>query len=390
MTDNDKTFDINENLIKVTSYEVLGKLQDPFLSASGKRTESAADWEKRRREIYASAIELQYGTQPPAPEVLRVTKTYSSSDVEDIRIEAGTRTKQVSFKMMIIKPLKVKNPPVVVDGDLCWLYVFGDEYRKSLLERGIAICMFDRTELANDIKNEGRRCGRLYDVYPEYGFGALGAWAWGYSRCADALEIIGGYDLSWLAFSGHSRGAKTAMLAGALDERAKIVNPNESNAGSCSCYRIHMTAIKENGSEFRSERLCDLWKNFGFWLGEGMGEYRFREFELPFDCHFLKALIAPRVLLIGEAASDIWTNPIGSWQTTMAAAEVYKFLGVPERLLWYYRRGEHKHMPQDVEMLSETIKYFRDGEPLSDRYFRTPFPKPELIFDWKAPERTDI
>ena len=36
------------------------------------------------------------------------------------------------------------------------------------------------------------------------------------------------------------------------------------------------------------------------------------------------------MLLDGEAASDIWGNPIGSWHTTMAAKEVFKFLGVKD------------------------------------------------------------
>ena len=379
-------FDIREDLIKVTSYEVLGKLPDPFLSDSGKRLTSPGEWPERRKEIFRTAVELQYGTQPPKPEVFSVDKTYSSSGARSYKITAGTKQKQVSFVMSIIQPEKVKNPPIVVDGDLCWLYAFNVDYLDALRKRGIAFAFFNRTELAHDIQHEGRRKGALYDVYPEYTFGALGAWAWGYSRCVDALEIIGDYDLSWLAFTGHSRGAKTAMLAGVLDERAKIVNPNETNAGSCSCYRIHMTAIKENGTEFRSERLADLWKNFGFWLGPEMEKYALREQELPFDAHFLKAMVAPRVLLVGEAASDIWTNPIGTWQTTTAAAEVFRWLGCEDRLLWYFRRGEHRHMPDDVGMLAEVICHFRNGEPLSDRYFRTPFPRPERIWDWRIPE----
>ena len=57
------------------------------------------------------------------------------------------------------------------------------------------------------------------------------------------LEKLDYIDKSCIAFTGHSRGGKTAALAGALDERAVIVNPNETNAGSCSCYRIHMAAM---------------------------------------------------------------------------------------------------------------------------------------------------
>ena len=94
------------------------------------------------------------------------------------------------------------------------------------------------------------------------------------------------------------------MLAGVLDERAAIVCPNETNAGSCGCYRIHMSAINEKGKEKKSETLADLWRVFSFWLGEGMGEYTERENELPFDCHFLKAMVAPRTLFISEAVHE--------------------------------------------------------------------------------------
>lgn len=378
-------FDFDEDLIKITRYDVLGELPDPFEKDGGGRISGPAEWPSRRAEIYRTAVELQYGTQPPAPEVFKVDPLYISETASSYRITAGTHEKQVSFIMRVIARMGMKNPSAVIDGDLCFNYAFDQAYLRHFLDNNIAYVFFNRTELANDIRGEGRRKGQLYDVYPDYSFGALGAWAWGYSRCADALEWIGGFDLTWLAFTGHSRGGKTAMLAGVLDERAKIVNPNESNAGSCSCYRIHMSAIKEDGKEGRSETLADLYGRFGYWMGEGMGIYAENEADLPFDCHFLKAMVAPRVLLVGEAASDIWTNPVGSWQTSVAAKEVYRFLGCEDNLLWYFRKGVHFHHPADAMMLADVIMHFRDGIPLKGSYYRTPFKRPEPIFSWKSP-----
>lgn len=376
-------FDINENLIQVKNYEVLGKLPDPFVFNDGHRMTDPAEWPARRAEMYKTVIELQYGTQPPKPEYFRVDKTYDDS----YRITAGTKEKQLSFMMRIVrrdrKTQEIQIP--VVDGDFCFNYAFNDKWLAPFQDNNIAYVTFNRTELANDVKHEGLRQGPLYDIYPEYTFGALGAWAWGYSRCVDALEQLGKFDMSALAFTGHSRGGKTAMLAGVLDERAKIVNPNETNAGSCSCYRIHMSAINEFGDEKRSEQLSDIFKNFPYWFGQGMGDYKDREDDLPFDCHFLKAMVAPRILLLGEAASDIWTNPVGSWQTSRAAEEVFDFLGCKGNFRWYFRRGLHAHKPEDVEMLVENILNFKYGKPLSDRYYKTPFVQPELIFDWKKP-----
>ena len=74
--------------------------------------------------------------------------------------------------------------------------------------------------------------------------------------------------------------------------------------------------------------------------------------------------------------------------TTMAAGEVYKFLGVPEHLLWYFRDGYHKHDVEDLRMLVNVIKNKTEGRPLNDRFFRRPFAVPDLIYDWKNPGET--
>ena len=177
------------------------------------------------------------------------------------------------------------------------------------------------------------------------------------------------------------------MLAGALDERAAIVNPNEACAGGCSCYRLNIKAIVEDGvTERSSEPLSNIFHHFPLWLGSGMREYIGRENELPFDSHFLKALVAPRVLFVSEAASDIMANPVGSWQTTMGASEVYKLLGAEDALLWYFRSGTHYQTIEDISQLVNVIRHFKYGEKLNDKYFKAPFDGVEPAFDWHAPK----
>lgn len=378
---------VNENTLKITEYEVLGKLPDPFIFDDGSRVKTAADWERRRKEMYKTAVELQYGTMPPEPEFLEVEKLYvSEGKTESYRIITGTRAKPVSFIMYVKGAVRGENRPAVIDGDMCFEYSFDKKFTSIFTDNGVALVTFNRTELAHDVQHEGRSKGQLYETYPEYTFGALGAWAWGYSRCVDALEKLQIVDMSCIAFTGHSRGGKTAALAGVLDERAAIVNPNETCAGSCSCYRVHMKGLHSDGEEGRSEWLADLWKNFGYWLGPEMEKYTQREDELPFDAHYIKALVAPRVLFVSEAANDIWGNPLGSWHTSIAAKEVYKFLGVPENLLWYFRAGEHYHNYRDIELLVNVIRHVKYGDKLEDCYFKAPFKEPETIFDWKAPK----
>ena len=70
----------------------------------------------------------------------------------------------------------------------------------------------------------------------------------------------------------------------------------------------------------------------------------------------------------------------------MAASEVYKFLGAEKNLYWYFRKGSHAHTVEDISMLVNIIRHTKYGEPLSDKFYKTPFQKPELMYDWKAPE----
>lgn len=379
-------FDYDEETIRILENNVKAELPDPFLFSDGTRVKTGKDWDLRHKEIYKTAVELQYGTIPPKPEVFRVEPTYYASNACSYRIIAGTKEKQLTFYMRIARTDPKMGPkPVIINGDGCWNYAF-DGRVPEILKNDLNFIIFDRTQIADDVTPDRVRKGAIYDIYPEYTFGAIAAWAWGFSRCLDALEKIGGYDLSLVTFTGHSRGAKAAMLAGVLDERATIVNPNATCQGGCSSYRISMKALTEEGDEKVSETLSSLSEKFDFWIGPSMKEYIGREETLPFDSHFLKALVAPRILLIGDAASDIWANPIGTWQTSMAAAEIYKFLGCEENLIWYFRRGHHQHARADIDMLLNVIRHVRDKEPLSDRFYKTPFKRPLKAYSWECPK----
>lgn len=404
-------FDFNEDLIRITDYKLSGKLPNPFVFEDGTPVTDPSQWPARKAEIWKYAVDLQFGHEPPKPEFLEVEPIYISGKgrPNSYRITTGTREKPLSFIMVLFKANTVDKAPVVVDGDLCFPYAYNKEFVDKFLDNGINFCVFNRCELAPDVNVTGKRSlfkgsyeldrvtqiadeeqsniciGALRETYPSADFSTVGAWAWGYSRCVDALEILDNVDTSLIAFTGHSRGGKTAILAGVRDERAAIVNPNEACAGGCSCYRIDIKAITENGEEKVSEPISNIFKNFPTWMGRNLKPYIGRESELPFDSHDLKAMVAPRVLLVGEAASDIWSGPVGSWMTSEAAREVYKFLGCENNLLWYFRRGYHFHRLEDLDQLINVIKHLQTGEPLNDNYYKTPFRPIEKAFDWKCP-----
>lgn len=397
-------------MIKILEYNLKGQLPDPFVFDNGVRLTSQSEWDARKKEIYKSAIDLQYGGEVPAPEFFELTPIYiNSGNPSSYRIVAGSREKTVSFDMKVFKAPGKEAHPTVISGDDCFGYAYSPDYVNAFINNGINFVIFNRTDLFADIARynlnytirdsgeykmadgtvsayeRGERRGPLSEIYPDAHFGAISAWAWGYSRVVDALERLGFADMDCIAFTGHSRGGKTAMLAGALDERAAIVNPNGACAGGCSCYRLVIKAEKEDGSEATSEPISNIMHHFPLWMGKGMREYIDREDMLPFDSHYLKAMVAPRVLFVSEAASDIMANPVGSWQTTMGASEVYKFLGAEDKLLWYFREGGHSQTVEDVLQLVNVIRNYKYGEPLNDKYFKKYFEDVDLAFDWKAP-----
>ena len=376
--------------MKITKYEVLGKLPDPFLFNDGRRVKTVSDWEEKRKELFDPCVGLQYGGMPPEPEFLEIDPLCVPNTVGRMniwRIRTGTREKPVSWTVYAHKPAGAGPWPVVIDGDLCYGCMQDPGIAEQFASRGIMLVKFNRDEIVPDTRNP-KRTDNLYGTYPDLTFSALAAWAWGYSRTLDALFKLGIADPSSVTFTGLSRGGKSALLAGAVDERATIVCPEATCAGSGSCYRIHMEAETSDGRFLPSETLKNIVNSFPDWFGPGLKAYEDDEAALPFDSHMLKAMVAPRVLFDCEAEDDIWAGPVNTWMTDIAAREVWKLYGKEENVLWYWRRGGHAHLPEDFDMLIQVIEREKDGTPLkSEKFMKTPFPEPEPIFDWRCPER---
>lgn len=62
---------VTDGMLDIVSYDVLGKLPDPFRFDDGRRVAGQADWAARRRELYKTAVELQYGVMPPGERMAR-------------------------------------------------------------------------------------------------------------------------------------------------------------------------------------------------------------------------------------------------------------------------------------------------------------------------------
>ena len=229
--------------------------------------------------------------------------------------------------------------PTLINGDGCWQYLTDDVLRLAL-KRGWSVVQFNRTEIAPDDARTSES--------------ALLKWAWMYHRVVDAILLDPRTDPERIAISGHSRGGKTVLLAAATDTRISCVNDNCSGCGGSSPCR----EVPAGG-----ERIADITRNFPFWFDRGWPSWIGREDELPFDQHFLTALIAPRGLFIREAVEDRWANPPGAKTLAELSREVWKLYGRADALVSSLRDGVHCHRFDDyAEYLTFCETYWRGGK----------------------------
>ncbi|NPV45922.1 MAG: hypothetical protein HPY69_03100 [Armatimonadetes bacterium] len=362
-------------------HTLIDPLPDLFAFSDGTRVQSPDDWWRRREELGELVLSIEYGHLPPSPaavvpELLHPTTSARLNNARRfgyrLHIEGGERP--FWFTVDVLAPAGEGPLPVVVNGDGCW-GPLREGIVLDVLERGYVLVTFNRTEIVPDAYRSERDAG-LYLVYPGLDFGAIAAWAWGYHRVLDFLPTLDFADPQRVAITGHSRGGKTVLLAGATDERIALTAPNNSGSGGAGCYRWHAEGC---------EKLEDGIRMVPYWYAERLAGFVGREGELPFDQHALKALVAPRCLLSTEALGDLWANPSGTYQTYDAAREVYRFLGAEERIGIWFREGDHEHGPADWAAFLDFADWHLQGGKPARRFDENPFPEMPRAFSWSAP-----
>lgn len=145
--------------------------------------------------------------------------------------------------------------------------------------------------------------------------GKIAMWAWAAQRVLDFAETLPDkLDMSRSVVCGHSRLGKTALFAGATDERFAFSYSNDSGCAGAAIAR---------GTAPGGERIADICRNFPFWFCENYKNYCNNEDNMPFDQHYLVASIAPRKVLIGSASEDKWADPLSEMLCCVASSTAF-------------------------------------------------------------------
>ncbi len=323
-------------------------LPDPLRTEDGRDVTSADMWRKVRRgellELFRSQV---YGRRPPEPAGITFEATESTPAYlhgkgrrKDVRVllPSPDGPRQVMAFTMFVPTAPGPVPAFV------GIHLFdtksdapspgqplkedvgaslpGDRLLDVILDRGYAVATIDPDNLCPDDKETYRR-GVLDYFYPDRSGppgpeepGAIATWAWGLSRALDYMERDPAIDASRVAVIGHSRRGKTALWAGAEDQRFAVVISNDSGCGGAALSRRRF-----------GETVSRINHAFPHWFCDNFNRYNDHEDELPVDQHELVTLIAPRPVYIASAREDGWADPKGEFLSALGAEPVYRLLG---------------------------------------------------------------
>ncbi len=219
----------------------------------------------------------------------------------------------------------------------------------KIIDRGYAVATMCYHDIFPD--KQGFLDRSVLALFPDYlanmsapdAWQAIGAWAWGSSRIVDFLEGEDWVDQDKIAIMGHSRQGKAALWAGAQDERFSVVISNDSGAGGAALSK------REFG-----ETIADLVAIKPYWFCPAYANYAGDEKSLPFDQHFLVALMAPRKVYIASAVEDTWADPKGEFLAAYHAAPVFELYGL--------KGLASSEMPElDQPLMQDVVYHIRTG-----------------------------
>ncbi len=200
---------------------------------------------------------------------------------------------------------------------------------EDIISRGFAAIAYCNQEVSLDWRDlPDIPTSGVFKVFGPHDFksrkptewGILSAWAWGMSRILDWIETEPLLDARRVAAVGLSRNGKTALLAGAFDERFAMA---VSCCSGCSGAKLNHMELWES-EHIKDILVAKQWfcPNYKAFSGKDTGD-------MPFDQHFLLALVAPRLLYVSSATEDAWAGPRGEFAALEHASPVWGLFGLP-------------------------------------------------------------
>ncbi len=348
-------FVANYDESKVPAY----KLPDPLKFENGRTVSNKSSWKKRREEILSIFEKEIYGIAPEWYGEIKASELSSDENAlngkavrKEINLTLKNGSRELTMTMLLYMPKKPGGVPVFLGYNFygnhtltsdpaiavpeSWIRNNKDygvfENRASEAGRGLASSSWP----VDMIVSGGYGVATIYygDADPDYddGFrngvhglydgerddsswGTIAAWAWGLSRAMDYLLTLPSVDPAKVIVMGHSRLGKTALWAGAVDERFALVISNNSGCGGAALSKRAF-----------GETVGSINRSFPHWFCSNFNKYNEREELLPVDQHQLIALIAPRPVYVASAEEDQWADPRGEFLSCRGASPVYKLL----------------------------------------------------------------
>lgn len=326
-------------------------LPEALAMEDGSKVTSADEWRTRRRPELLELFETQvYGRRPSNPAGLKFDVQESKPDAlgglatrkKVTILFFGKEHSDVKMTLTLFIPNKATKPVPAFLG----MHLFdskadhpipgkplqakvdrslpGPRTLDVILERGYAIGTLDASDFCPDDAKRFRE-GVLGHLSPDRSGppgpeepGAIATWAWALSRALDYCEQDPDIDAKRVAVIGHSRMGKTALWAGAQDERFAMVISNNSGCGGAALSKRRF-----------GETVARINRAFPHWFCANFSKYDDKEEDLPIDQHELIALSAPRPVYIASAKGDGWADPRGEFLAAVGADPVFRLLEVP-------------------------------------------------------------
>ena len=309
------------------------QLPDPLVFVDGQRIETQQDWKARRAEMLRILTDIQYGAAPPLPEVEARDITRETITLGD-DVEAERVTVKLAFGGMeaqagywIPENADEPLPCLLADEPVWWDHFVQHGIVEKVVTRGYAFAGFWNDDFAS---YEDPEHAPAKDAFPGHDWGTAAIAAWGFRLTMNWIETVDAIDAKRVAIWGHSRRGKACAWAGATDERFAAVIPHMSGMGGSALYRVRSKGAQE------LEGLLER-----YWLKSPIYAYIDREEALPFDQHWLHALIAPRPMYAHVGIEDHWGNPRGEQAAWQAARKIYRWLDAEDNACIYF--GDYGH-----------------------------------------------